>query len=127
LKTASHVKLKYADMIYDIVPCPAPRMTKSDKWKKRPCVLRYFDFKKQCKEKGITFENGQEITFVMPFKKTYSEKKKKSLLEQPHLQKPDIDNLLKALFDAIFEDDSHIYHISSIKKVWGYEGKIIIK
>ena len=31
-------------MIYDITPCPKPRQTQSDKWKKRPPVLRYRAF-----------------------------------------------------------------------------------
>jgi len=36
-------------MIYNINPVPKPRMTQSDKWKKRPPVLRYFAFKDECR------------------------------------------------------------------------------
>lgn len=119
-------------MIYDIKPCPAPRMTKADAWKKRPCVLRYFAFKDEVKLKNVNYECGQEIIFVIPFPKSYSKKKKESLDGKPHLLKPDVDNLLKALLDAIFnketgKDDAHIWHIGDIKKVWGHDGKIIIK
>lgn len=114
-------------MIYDITPRPAPRMTKADRWKKRPCVLRYFAFRDECKLKNVTFDNGQSITFVVPFPKSYSKKKKQSLDGQPHTLKPDIDNLTKALFDALYDDDAHIWHIAGLKKIWGYEGKIIIK
>lgn len=113
-------------MIYDIVPCPAPRMTRSDAWKKRPCVLRYWAFRDACKGNNLAYDNGQDITFVLPLKKSYSKKKKLLLDGQPHTIKPDADNLMKAVLDAIYKDDSHIWHIGSIKKIWGHEGKIII-
>lgn len=112
---------------YNITPCPAPRMTRADSWKQRPCVLRYWEFKDACRENAITFDNGQDITFVIPFPKSYSKKKKTSLDGQPHTIKPDVDNLMKSVLDAIYKDDSHIWHIGSIKKIWGFEGKIIIK
>lgn len=45
---------------------------------------------------------------------------------KPHQQKPDKDNLEKALLDAIFEDDCRIWD-GRVSKVWGETGKIIIK
>ena len=44
---------------------------------------------------------------------------------QPHQQKPDLDNLAKALFDALYEDDSSIYNIRLLKQ-WDWYGRIII-
>ncbi len=44
---------------------------------------------------------------------------------KPHQQKPDKDNLEKALMDAIYADDAHIWD-SRVTKRWGEEGKIII-
>lgn len=102
-------------------------MTRADKWKKRDCVLRYFAFKEECQSKGVKFENGQSITFILPFPKSYSDKKKRELDGQPHTLKPDTDNLLKSLLDALYQNDAHIWHIAEIKKLWGYQGKIIIK
>ena len=118
-------------MIYDITPCPAPRMTKADAWKKRPCVLRYFAFKDEIESKKVTYNCGQAITFVIPFPKSYSKNKREGLNGKPHLLTPDADNLLKALLDAIFsqssgKNDSHVWHIGEIKKIWGHTGKIII-
>lgn len=109
-------------MKYPITPVPAPRQTRSDAWKQRPCVMRYRAFKDEVRKHGVTVENGDYITFVLPIPKS----KKRVKFGDPHMVKPDIDNLLKSLLDAIFENDSHI-HILSIKKVYGESGTIIIE
>jgi len=102
-------------------------MTVSDKWKKRPSVLRYRAFRDEVKLKGVKlYESGMHITFVMPMANSWSEKKKAAHDGMPHRQKPDFDNLAKALFDAVYEDDSHIHDVR-ISKVWGRSGKIIIE
>ena len=44
---------------------------------------------------------------------------------RPHRQKPDIDNLIKALLDALYADDSHVWKITAEKR-WHYEGKIMV-
>ena len=50
-----------------------------------------------------------------------------------HQQIPDLDNCLKALLDASKiggsrrKDDRRVWHLSGLKKVWGYEGYIEIK
>ena len=52
---------------YDITPVPAPRMTRSDRWKKRPCVLRYFAFRDEVKAHKISVEPfGAHVKFYMP-------------------------------------------------------------
>ena len=112
-------------MIYNITPVPAPRMTRSDKWKKRACVMRYFAFRDEVKLKKITVDNGSHITFTMPMPKSWSKKKRRAHIGSPHQQKPDIDNLTKALLDAIYDDDAHIWDLR-ITKIWGEYGKIEI-
>lgn len=111
---------------YQIRPVPKPRMTKADRWKRRPCTQKYWDFKDKVKELGITFNNGDSITFIIPMPKSWSEKKRTNMDGQPHQQKPDIDNLYKALSDAVFDEDSTIWHLGVQKKLWGREGTIII-
>ena len=113
-------------MKYDITPVPKPRMTQRDKWKGRECVKRYHAFKDECKAKNVTLpESGATVVFVIPFPKSYSNKKRFELDGQPHKQKPDIDNLLKALMDAVYDDDSCVYNIT-LFKYWGYVGSISI-
>ncbi|QSM00617.1 RusA family crossover junction endodeoxyribonuclease [Oceanospirillum phage vB_OliS_GJ44] len=111
---------------YSITPVPKPRMTQRDKWAKRPAVMRYRQFCDQCRESGVTVpDGGAHVRFIMPMPKSWSAKKKAEMAGQPHQQKPDLDNLLKALFDATRKEDSGIYSISAIKE-WGDHGRIII-
>ena len=114
-------------MIYNIKPVAKPRQTRSDKWKTRPAVMKYRAFKDECRLNKVELPDfGAHVTFVIPFPKSYSLKKRKNLDGKPHVQVPDVDNLAKALMDAIFGDDSCVYDIR-ISKYWGYSGKIIIK
>lgn len=114
-------------MIYDILPVPKPRMTQRDKWAKRPAVLRYRAFCDEVRARKIQVpESGAHITFVMPMPKSWSKKKKAELLGQAHQQKPDVDNLCKALLDAVYADDSGVHDIR-ISKIWSDRGEIWVK
>jgi len=39
---------------YKITPVPKPRQTRSDKWKQRPCVMRYRAFADEVRAAGHT-------------------------------------------------------------------------
>jgi Holliday junction resolvase RusA-like endonuclease len=116
--------------IFDITPQTKPRMTRSDKWKKRDCVTRYFEYRDNIKELGIDIpEAGSHVVFVIPMPKSWSKKRKEAFNAAAHqgsmdkAVKNDLDNLLKGLMDAIFKEDSWIWDIR-ISKIWGYTGKI---
>lgn len=47
---------------YPLTPVPKPRMTKSDAWRKRPCVMRYWAFKDKVRELGIGESAGKAKT-----------------------------------------------------------------
>jgi len=114
-------------MIYEITPVPKPRMTRSDKWKKRPCVMRYRAFADKCKLLGIDLpESGATIIFYLPMPKSWSKKKKAQMIGTPHRSRPDISNLIKALEDALYLDDSIIWNYGSLTKLWGNRGCISI-
>ena len=70
--------------------------------------------------------HGGHVTFIIPMPKSWSKQRKAVMNLQLHEQKPDWDNLGKALSDAVYKDDSKISDIR-ITKRWGYEGAIIIK
>jgi len=113
-------------MKYPITPVPKPRMTQRDKWKVRPCVARYRAFKDEVKLRRVKVnEYGDSVIFLMPMPKSWSKKKKEEMDGTPHQQKPDWDNLGKALSDAVYDDDSKIWNIT-ISKMWAYEGAIEI-
>lgn len=111
---------------YAIEPVPKPRMLKSDKWKKRPEVLRYWAFCDHARLLKIQLpESGYHVTFVMPMPKSWSQKKRGVMNGKPHQQRPDKDNLEKALLDAIFDEDCRVWD-GRVTKIWGEEGKIIV-
>jgi len=56
--------------------------------------------------------------------KSWSKKKKAEMINKPHKQKPDIDNLLKGLMDALLEEDSHVHTVFA-RKIWAEEGSIV--
>ena len=114
-------------MIYDITPVPKPRMTIGDKWKKRPPVLRYFAFKDEVRLKGVELPVcNYHVTFILPMPKSWSKKKKEEMNGRPHQQKPDKDNLEKALLDAVFEDDAKVWD-GRVSKRWGEVGQVIVE
>lgn len=99
-------------------------MTKSDKWKKRPAVVRYFNFKDAIHaEFGGNLEPVFKVVFHVPMPKSWSDKKRKAMCSKPHQQRPDVDNYLKAFMDALCDDDSYVYDVHA-KKFWAHEGSI---
>ena len=113
-------------MIHDIVPVPKPRQTQADRWKKRPCVMRYRAFADECRAKDVEIINGSTVIFYLPMPKSWSKKKKALMLGKGHQQKPDVDNLLKAVMDAVLKEDCHIYDIHS-QKFWAEKGRIYLE
>ncbi len=127
--------------VFDITPMGAVRMNKSDTWKlnpahpdkrkrQRPEVARYFKFKTELKLKATLQEfqvphNGFHLFFIIPMPHSWSEKKKGQMDMAPHQQKPDGDNIVKAVFDALCSEDKHIWDFR-VTKYWGRSGRIII-
>ena len=113
-----------------VVPVAKPRMTRQDKWKQRKCVMKYRAYKDELrlrlKPYGDIDLNFSGVRFVIPMPPSWSMKKRAEMIGQPHTQKPDVDNLLKGLMDALLEDDSGV-HTISVQKVWGEEGGITIR
>ena len=89
-------------MNYDICPVAAPRMTQRDKWAKRPAVMRYQAYRDKVRLARMTIPQPCRIIFWMPMPKSWSLEKRKNMLFSPCRSKPDLDNLLKGLLDAVF-------------------------
>lgn len=113
-------------LVYNITPVPAPRQVRSDVWSPRPMVVRYRQFRDAVKAAGIKIPvNGSRLMFVLPMPDSWSRKKKEAHNGKPHTQKPDVDNLAKALLDSVYIEDAHVWDIR-ITKIWGYDGQIQI-
>ena len=125
---------------FDLCPFPAPRMTRSDKWKTNPYhkdpakrqrkpVTRYFawrnEFITQADKMGYRLGETLRVVFILPMPKYFNRKKRGTLMGQPHKQRPDTDNMIKSVKDAFNVDDGYVWDERGIK-IWGDKGQIII-
>lgn len=109
----------------NITPIGKPRQTQRDKWAKRPVVLRYREFADELRAAaaaaGLDIEAPPpaRLDWVarIPMLKSWSNKKRAAHDGQLHRQRPDRDNIDKAILDALFKEDSGIA-CGYITKVW---------
>lgn len=113
-------------LTFPIVPVPKPRMTSGRGTQHTPAAERYWAFKDEVRLRKLSLIPGDGVTFILPMPKSWSKRKKLAICGEPHMNKPDISNLLKALEDAIYEDDSGLWWYRGMMKVWGLEGRIVI-
>ena len=113
---------------FKIDPIPKCRMVRSDAWRERNCVLRYWQYKDELKKQAGDWEvpdSNFHIIFYIPMPKSWSKKKKSEKEGCAHTQRPDVDNILKGFWDCLCEEDSHIWDVRATKR-WAYEGRIDI-
>jgi Holliday junction resolvase RusA-like endonuclease len=126
MRILSHFKMRIE---FNIKPCPKPRMTRADRWKKRPIVLKYWDFSNELNRQAIKLQYipGDKVSliFFIPMAKSWSKKKREQMLGKPHKAKPDIDNLAKAFLDALLDEDSYVYSLTA-EKYWSNEPSIVV-
>ena len=82
---------------------------------------KYNDYKSSIsalvKQQRFTIpEQNMHMIFYMPVPKTWKEYKKKEMHMKLHQQKPDIDNLVKAVFDSVFTEDKYIADFRATKR-----------
>jgi len=109
-------------------PVGAPRMTQQDKWKKRPCVTRYRDFKDAIRKVSGAMPDSSKVmslswvAFFTP-PESWSKKRRAAAMGELHRSKPDLDNIAKGVFDALFTDDSGIAK-GTFEKRWGDQSRL---
>jgi Holliday junction resolvase RusA-like endonuclease len=113
------------EFTYHGSPIGKPRMTRSDKWKKRPRVLKYRAFCDSLRAaSGVLPEKADMVlvTAYCPMPLSWSGKKKAALNGKPCRSKPDWDNIGKAVCDALFDEDCCIWLGLTIK-YWCFTGE----
>lgn len=121
------------DYEFNLIPIGKPRMTQRDKWLNppRPEVLKYRLSRHAIQDYAIMegFVLGEilEGTFIMPMPKSWSKKKQKLMDGKPHLNKPDLDNIIKFVQDSLKPEGDQMIHTIVANKIWGEEGKIILR
>lgn len=115
---------------FNVVPVGKPRQTQRDKWKERPAVVRYREYadrvRAEARRMGFRVpDSGLTLSFRMPMPPSWSRMKRVAMDGQPHRQRPDVDNLCKALLDALMDDDSVIWRLDGLEKRWAVGGCIV--
>jgi len=119
-------------LIYTGIIVSKPRMTRSDKWKHREVVDRYWAFKDAivlaANKQGFKLGNNVQIIFGIPMPKSWSNKKKMEFDCEPHQGRNDIDNLIKGVFDSLLPDNDSGIHTLKAEKKWTdkHDGYILI-
>lgn len=89
-----------------------PRQTQRDKWKKRDIVMRYRQWADELRLRAPkdlpTRPRILKIHATIPMPKTWTLAKKKEKLASLHDEKPDADNIAKAVCDVLFTEDKTI-------------------
>lgn len=113
---------------WDIRPTPAPRQVRSDAWNPSKSVQRYRAFRDEVRAREVWApEPGDLLVFLMPMPRSWSRRKRDEHDGMPHLPKPDADNLAKALLDACYGNDSHIWIFTPVKLWSSTPGLVIIR
>ncbi|UQD53323.1 RusA family crossover junction endodeoxyribonuclease [Bacillus methanolicus] len=110
-----------------VEPMGAVRMTGRGKFIK-PNAQRYLAYKEliqwhvkqQLKRQNtLTGALEVEIRFTMPIPESWSKKQRAAAIGEYHVKKPDADNLVKGVFDAMnkiaWKDDNQVAKITAIK------------
>lgn len=126
-KTATEALNANAPISFTIAgPCqPKPRQTRSDKWKKRPCVTKYrewADLARACAQRAcgrfLLPNAGIVMAVYIAMPRSWSGRQREGMKGQPHRVKPDGDNLLKAAVDSLHPDSDSMVYEMSVKKFW---------
>jgi len=113
-------------------PIGKPRQTRRDKWKKRPCVVRY---RQWCDRVRATLGNPPEAARVLAVNWTayfeppvsWPKKKRLAAIGTLHRERPDKDNVEKAIFDCLWpECDSAIADGRGTKR-WDWTARLEIE
>jgi Holliday junction resolvase RusA-like endonuclease len=101
------------------IPVGKPRQTRRDKWAKRPAVLKYrewADVARLVAPRDLTgIPLDLEVRAFLPIPTRFSRAERKFLVGRPHRSRPDIDNILKSVMDALWGEDSGIARVTASK------------
>ena len=116
----THVRATQGDRVFFRIPRELLRPPGLKRLKR---LERYNEYKLSlaalAKDRHFSFpEQGACITFFIPVPRTWSKKKKKLYHGTLHQSKPDLDNLLKAMTDALLFEDKVVAHYGELCKVW---------
>lgn len=113
--------------VYAVEPVPAPRQVRSDAWNPSDGVCRYRAYRDWLQwHRAVIPLPFHHAVFVLPMPPSWPKEKRARMHGQPHTNKPDRDNLEKALLDsALASNDAHVWN-GQTTKLWGTRGLVIV-
>ena len=123
---------KSINIVVFCAPPGKPRMTRRDKWLKRPATTRYWDWCDRVRNLvGNAIppaEKTSAVNWTAFFEPPASWRKadRISTIGKPHRVKPDRDNIDKAILDCLWKSDSGIYR-GLIAKYYGETARLEIE
>ncbi len=111
---------EYVSFEVKAAPMGKPRMTRRDRWAKRPAVLAYRAWADLIRAQAPVYAREPRrihVTAYVGFPKSYSDAKRKALSGAEHQVKPDADNILKGVMDVLFSRDQVIADVKC-RKFW---------
>lgn len=119
------------EFTYQGIPVGKPRMTQQDKYVMRPAAKKYWDFKAALKAAAGPMLDNPDIIAVtawVPMKGSWPKSKQQAMAGKPCRLRPDCDNLVKAVMDALFDEDCCIWAGLSVKYwCWAGQEKVNVK
>ena len=106
-------------------PKGAPRQCRSDSWRPRECVIRYRRLRDRIRAAAgliAPFPDSITCAFLIAMPPSWSQRKQDVMAGRPHRAKPDIDNLVKGVLDALLQQDGCV-HGCIAHKHWCREGE----
>ena len=113
------------------VPVAKPRMTRRDRWAKRPAVMRYRAWADTVRAAAGTVPPAERVkslvwtaVFVPP--KSWSKKRRAQAIGQMHRVKPDASNILKGIEDILWPENDSALAAGRYEKRWGLDARLEI-
>lgn len=113
----TNVRATQSDRVFFRIPRAQLR---PDGLKRLLRLERYNEYKVSvlalAKQKGFFIPaQGASFRFYIPVPPSWRPSKKRLMHGKLHQARPDLDNLIKAVFDAMLVEDKHIAHIEAAK------------
>lgn len=114
----TNIRITQGDKIFFQIP---EDKLKPSGLKRKRLIQRYNKYKLDLFEESrlkqfIMPETGAHVVFYIPVPRSWSKKKKLQHHMEPHRSKPDLDNLIKAMKDAIMREDKTIWEYKLTKR-----------
>lgn len=111
--------------IADVQVAPKPTMHHSDRWAKRPPVLRYRASCDELRLRGLRVPERYAFVFYLPMPASWTRTRRDAMRGTAHQSKPDATNLQKTVEDALCLRDEAMNDVRSIKR-WSDHPRLVI-